>query len=101
MCNHGLIIKEKRSNKMRTLNELSTLAYVKTKSTMKSIATKTKELMTEEKGASDILALIIVVGIVMVIGFIFKDQITNLAKQLWNSIVKGDGMERENINNWN
>ena len=41
----------------------------------------------EEHGGSEIIALVVVIGVVLIIAFIFKDAIGNLFVSLWNNFV--------------
>ena len=41
----------------------------------------------EEKGASDIIALVVIFGIVVVLAFLFRSAIFDLFKQLWDNLV--------------
>lgn len=46
-------------------------------------------LFREEKGGSEIIALVVIIGIVITLAFVFRKEIGNLFKELWNSMVKG------------
>lgn len=56
-------------------------------------------LLEEEKGSSEVIALVVIIGIVLIIGFIFKDAILDLFQNLWNKLVAGKS--RNNGNNVN
>ena len=45
------------------------------------------------------VALVVIIGIVLILGFIFKDEILNLFQSLWNNLVAGKS--RNNANNVN
>ncbi len=47
-------------------------------------------LKNEENGGAELIATIVIIGIVLVLAFVFRDQIASLVANLWNSIVKGD-----------
>lgn len=55
---------------------------------------KSKEVMNhflnEEKGAAEIIAMIVIIGVVLVIAFVFRKAIGDLFTSLWNTLVKGD-----------
>jgi len=88
---------------MQTLNNLSTLAYVKTTQTLRRGSKKVSDFINEERGASDILALIIVLGIVLAIGFAFRKQILKLVGDLWNDLVVSKDKNPETnvkVNEW-
>ena len=88
---------------MEKLMNLSTKAYVKGTCMLKGIKSKIRDFINEERGASDILALIIIIGIVLTIGFLFRTQLIKLVKDLWNALIGSDGsdFDQENITNWN
>lgn len=52
-------------------------------------------LFREEKGGSEIIALVVIIGIVITLAFVFRKQIGDLFASLWNSMVKG-GAEGSN-----
>lgn len=41
----------------------------------------------EEKGAADIIAMVVIIGIVIVLAFTFREQIFKLFNNLWNNYV--------------
>lgn len=50
---------------------------------------KARELWEEEKGGtSTIVVEIVMVGMILVLGFVFRKQIGELFTSLWNSLVK-------------
>lgn len=54
----------------------------------------------EEKGAADIIAMVVILGIVIVLGFVFKDAIFKLFTSLWDGLVKNpaeNGGKTKNI----
>lgn len=53
---------------------------------------KVKRLFTDEKGAVDIVAIVVLIGIAVVLALLFKDQIADLIKRLFNQIPETDGM---------
>lgn len=56
-------------------------------------------LFEEEKGSSEVIALVVIIGIVLILGFIFKDEILKLFQSLWNNLVAGKS--RNNANSVN
>lgn len=45
------------------------------------------DFIHEEKGASDIIAMVVIIGIVVVLAFLFRTAIFNLFKSLWDNLV--------------
>lgn len=45
------------------------------------------DFIHEEKGASDIIAMVVIIGIVVVLAFLFRSAIFDLFKQLWDNLV--------------
>ena len=42
----------------------------------------------EEKGGAELIATLIIIGIVLILAFAFKDKLIGLVKNLWNSLLK-------------
>lgn len=42
----------------------------------------------EQAGGAELIATLIIVGIVLILAFIFKDQLIDLVKNLWNGLLK-------------
>lgn len=60
-------------------------------------------LKNEENGGAELIATIVIIGIVLVLAFIFRDQISGLVANLWNSIVQGnnsDGSQQDIVSAW-
>lgn len=53
------------------------------------------KLAHEEKGGAELVATLVIIGIVLVLAFIFRDQISGLAASLWNSLVQGNNASAE------
>lgn len=50
-----------------------------------------QELKEDEKGSTSTVVIeIVMIGMVLVLGFVFRKQIGNLFSSLWNSLVKFD-----------
>ncbi len=45
------------------------------------------DFIHEEKGASDIIAMVVIIGIVVVLAFLFRTAIFDLFKKLWDNLV--------------
>ncbi len=62
------------------------LGYMK-----KRLACAWQEMKEDEKGSTATVVIeIVMIGMVLVLGFVFRKQIGNLFTQLWNSLVKFD-----------
>lgn len=46
-------------------------------------------LIHEEKGVSDVISMVVIIGIVLLIAFLFRDQLGKLFANLWNTVVAG------------
>ena len=42
----------------------------------------------EQAGGAELIATLIIVGIVLILAFIFKDQLIQLVQNLWNGLLK-------------
>lgn len=49
-----------------------------------------EELFGDERGAFGIIEIIIIIAIVLVIAFFFRDQITEFVKNLWSKNIDGN-----------
>ena len=59
----------------------------KVKNMMISKAVKAAEVFTkEEKGASDIVAIIVVIAIILVVAAIFREQLTNAVTTVFENL---------------
>lgn len=61
--------------------------YIKAKFSLKRAL---NHLLNEEKGSSEVIALVVVIGIVLIIAFLFRDQIIKLFVDLWNNLVSNN-----------
>ncbi len=52
-----------------------------------------KRVFKEQAGGAELVATLVIVGIVLCLAFAFRTQITDLVKQLWNNLVAGDNAE--------
>jgi len=68
---------------MNKINELSTRAYIEMGNIKKHVAQKTKSVLSNERGASDLLTMILIIGIVLVLGFAFRKNLTELVADVW------------------
>ncbi len=51
-----------------------------------SVIAKVKEALKDERGESNIIAIIIILAIVIALAIIFRSQITALFNKIWNSL---------------
>jgi len=47
-----------------------------------------KKMLSEERGASGVIEMVVIIGIVVVLAFLFREAIFNLFKSLWEGVVK-------------
>lgn len=46
-----------------------------------------KRVFKEEAGGAELIATLVIVGIVLILAFAFKQKLTELVKGIWNSLV--------------
>lgn len=46
-----------------------------------------RRVFKEQAGGAELVATLVIVGIVLILAFAFKDQLTNLVKSIWNNLV--------------
>jgi|GEM_PF-2825032 len=71
---------------MKKLNDLTTKAYVKVNNMKDNAINSVKEFMAEERGASDILSMMIILGVVVAIAFLFRKSLISLVQNLWANV---------------
>lgn len=50
-----------------------------------------KRVFKEQAGGAELIATLVIIGIVLILAFAFKDHLTDLVKGIWNSlVVNGD-----------
>jgi len=64
------------------MKELMLYSYVKVK-------TGLHNLIHEEKGASEVIAMVILLAIAVILGFMFKSKIVALFGKLWDMVTGG------------
>ena len=62
-----------------------------------------KRVFKEQAGGAELIATLIIIGIVLILAFIFKDKLIELVQNLWNNLLK-DGNEstsqQDVVNEW-
>ena len=56
-----------------------------------------KRVFKEQAGGAELIATLVIIGIVLILAFIFKDQIIGLVQNLWNKLLK-DGDQNTSQN---
>jgi len=64
------------------MNKLANKMYFKGLSLMG----KAKKLLKDERGDTNIIAIIIILAIVIALAIVFKSQLTALFNKIWNSL---------------
>ena len=62
-----------------------------------------KRVFKEQAGGAELIATLIIVGIVLILAFAFKQKLIDLVKGLWNSLLKnGDENTTQGnvVNEW-
>ena len=63
-----------------------------------------KRVFKEQAGGAELIATLIIIGIVLILAFAFRTQLTGLVKNLWNGLmVNGDENTQKDsiISTWN
>ena len=47
-----------------------------------------KRVFKEQAGGAELIATLIIIGIVLILAFVFKDMLIDLVKNLWNNLLK-------------
>ncbi len=62
-----------------------------------------KRVFKEQAGGAELIATLIIIGIVLILAFVFKDKLIELVQNLWNKLLK-DGNEntkqQDVVNEW-
>ena len=62
-----------------------------------------KRVFKEQAGGAELIATLIIIGFVLILAFIFKDNLIDLVKNLWNNLLKnGDQntQQQDIVNEW-
>ena len=51
-----------------------------------------KRVFKEQAGGAELIATLVIIGIVLILAFVFKDMLMDLVKNIWNNLFK-DGNE--------
>lgn len=46
-----------------------------------------KRVFKEQAGGAELIATLVIVGIVLILAFAFKDQLIDLVKNIWNKLI--------------
>ena len=49
-----------------------------------------KRVFKEQAGGAELVATLVIIGIVLVLAFAFKDKLTDMTGELWNALVRGE-----------
>lgn len=63
-----------------------------------------KRVFKEQAGGAELIATLIIIGIVLILAFAFKSQLITLVKNLWNNLLaKGDEntTQQQVVSEWN
>ena len=63
-----------------------------------------RRVFKEQAGGAELVATLVIVGIVLILAFAFKDQLINLVKSIWNNLVVNgnEGTTQQDVaNTWN
>jgi len=63
-----------------------------------------KRVFKEQAGGAELIATLVIIGIVLILAFAFKDKLIELVKNLWNNLLKqGDESTSQGdvVSDWN
>lgn len=63
-----------------------------------------KRVFKEQAGGAELIATLVIIGIVLILAFAFKDKLIELVKNLWNNLLKqGDESTSQGdvVTDWN
>ena len=63
-----------------------------------------KRVFKEQAGGAELIATLVIIGIVLILAFAFKDHLINLVKNLWNNLLKNgnqDTQQGDVVDAWN
>lgn len=63
-----------------------------------------RRVFKEQAGGAELVATLVIVGIVLILAFAFKDQLINLVKSIWNNLVVNGNettTQQDVANTWN
>lgn len=63
-----------------------------------------KRVFKEQAGGAELIATLIIIGIVLILAFAFKDKLIELVQNLWNNLLKNgneDTKQGDVVNEWN
>lgn len=47
-----------------------------------------RRVFKEQAGGAELIATLVIIGIVLILAFLFKDKLMELVKNLWNNLIK-------------
>lgn len=47
-----------------------------------------KKVFKDQAGGAELIATLVIIGIVLILAFIFKDKLIDLVKNIWNKLLK-------------
>ena len=63
-----------------------------------------RRVFKEQAGGAELIATLIIIGIVLILAFAFKDKLIGLVKNLWNNLIAGGNegtTQSEVVSTWN
>lgn len=56
----------------------------------KDVKQRAKKFITSEKGSGEIIAMVLIIGVVLVLGIAFSNQIKEFFEGIWESLIGGN-----------
>lgn len=63
----------------------------------KDVKQRAKTFITSEKGSGEIIAMVLIIGVVLVLGIAFSNQIKEFFGDIWESLIGGNADEVDKI----
>ena len=63
-----------------------------------------KRVFKEQAGGAELIATLIIIGIVLILAFAFKEKLIDLVQNLWNNLLKNgneDTKQGDVVEEWN
>lgn len=63
-----------------------------------------KRVFKEQAGGAELIATLVIIGIVLILAFAFKDQLISLVKNIWNNLIANgnEGTTQQDVaTTWN
>lgn len=63
-----------------------------------------RRVFKEQAGGAELIATLVIIGIVLILAFAFKDKLIELVKNIWNNLIAGGNANTQQsdvVTQWN